>query len=478
VSTTGYIGIVPLVLGILALARPTKRQLPFAALAGVALVAVFGTPLLEAFYRVLPGFNFSRVDRLDVVFMFGFSFLAGYGLDVALSERWRGRMLAVGAGLMVFAALLVLWLRNSGLDLILRETGADLAMSDFLAYASGKMLWFLILAGSAGTLLVLASLKWLSRRKIVGAALVILLADLLVNGAKFKVSQPAREILPPNRLVETLAADQGRWRIAKYKNDVVPANLATLVGIEDIHGYDALNVRHYLEVLGALDSSLVDVSNAALRRRIGPITDEAALASPILDLLNVKYVLSTVATDPGTRLPGAPARGPREAVSRVNQDFLPRAFLVAGARFFPTYDAVLAHMKTPGFDPRREVLLVGQGPGENPAQSLEPGRAEIVKYDETGLVVEVDAKTRCYLVVSDVFYPGWQASVDDGRAALLRADYAFRAVEVEPGPHTVRMTYRPPLFTIGLLFLAAGVALVAVMISSRRGGGPEEGGAD
>lgn len=476
VSTTGYIGILPLVLGILALARPGRRQVPFAVLSGLALLAVFGTPLLHLFYRILPGFNFSRIDRLDVVFMFGFSILAGYGFDAARSERSRGRLLSCGAGLMVFAALLVLWLRNSGLDLILKETGASLTLNGYFAYASGKMLWFLVLAAASGTVLVLASLKWLSRRNLFLAAIVILLADLLTNGVKFKVSQPSGQILPASRMVEALSSDRGEWRIAKYRNDVLPANLATLIGIDDVHGYDALNVRHYLEVLGALDSSLVDVSNAALRRRIGPITSEAALDSPILDLLNAKYVLSTVATDPDKRRIGTAVKGPRQAVAQINNDFLPRAFLVSSARYFPTDEAVLAYMKAGGFDPRREVLLVGQSLSGGETTDLEPGRAEIVKYDETGLVVEVEARTRCFLVVSDVFYPGWRVRVDDARGTLLRADYAFRAVQVEPGVHRVSMTYKPPLFTIGLLFLAAGVALVAVMISSRQRSNPGDGG--
>jgi hypothetical protein len=466
VGTTGYVGILPFLLGVLALAKPSRRLVPFVVLAGLALLAVFGTPLLRIFYHVLPGFNFSRIDRVVVVFMFGLSVLAGYGFDLARSDRARNSLLVCGAIFMVFAALLVLWLRQAGLALILREAGAGLSLGDFLAYASGKMLWFLVLAAASGTLLVLTGLRWLSRRALFIGALAILTADLVSNGAKFKVSQPADQILPESALVDTLTADRGQWRLAKYRNDVLPANLATLVGIDDVHGYDALNVKHYLEVLGALDSSLVDVSNAALRRRIGPITREAALESPVLDLVNAKYVLSTVKTDTGRR----------RAVTLVNEDFLPRALLVGSSRYFPTYDAVLAYMKTNQFDPRHEVLLVGQGLSGDGAPDLEPGRAEIVKYDETGLVVEVDVKTRSFLVVSDVFYPGWRVYVDEAAGTLLRADYAFRAVQVEPGVHTVRMTYRPPFFTIGLLFLAAGAALLAVMISSRHRVGLADGG--
>jgi hypothetical protein len=472
VGTTGYVGVLPLVLALLALVRPNRRMLPFVALGAVALLAVFGTPLLRLFYHVLPGFNFSRIDRVVVIYMFSVSVLAGYGFDAARAGGGRLRLVMCGAGFMVFAALLVLWLRHSGMEMILKQAGDAFSLKECMAYASGKMLLFLVLAALSGTLLVLMGLRWLGQRALFIAALAIVLLDLVPAAAKFKVSQPAGAILPPSSVVNNLTGDRGLWRIAKFRNDVLPANLATLVGIDDVHGYDALNVRHYIEVLGALDSSLIDVSNAALRRRIGPIGLEAALDSRVLDLLNVKYVLRLTRGEGSRRI----------VATRVNEDFLPRAFLVEAPRFLPTYEQVLARMKTAEFDPRREVLLRGDG-GEAataaggavaPGSGGEPGPAEIVKYDATDLEITAEARTRCYLVVSDVYYPGWRAFVDGREAPILRADYAFRAVELRPGRHVVRMTYRPPLFTVGLLFSTAGVALLAVMISSERrrtGGG-------
>ena len=82
--------------------------------------------------------------------------------------------------------------------------------------------------------------------------------------------------------------------------------------------------------------------------------------------------------------------------------------------------------------------------------------------------MDVDAAVPCYLFVSDVHYPGWRAFVDDEEVELLRANYAFRAVKLGPGAHTVRMEYVPLYFRIGLIFSAAGIGLVALLISSRR----------
>jgi len=420
-----------------------------------------------------------------VLFMFGACLLAGYGFDRARAPGAR-TLLGWGAGFVAFAVGLALWLRLAGLGLILKEAGASLALPSYVAYASGKLVWFVVLAAASGAILVLAGLRRLSPRALFIAAIAVLLVDLIPNGVKFKVSQPADQILPKNAVVDSLATIPGQWRIAKYKNDVLPANLPTIVGVDDIHGYDALNVRYYLEMLGALDSSLTDVSNAALRRRIGPITSEAALSSPILNLLNARYVLTAV----------KPPVGRRQIVALANENSLPRAFIVGRAHHFDDYGTMLAYMKRAQFDPRSEVLLQGTVSGEPPVagapgeagrsgvaapsapSAAELGDTRIVQYDATGLTVQVDARTDCYLVVSDVFYPGWQATVDGRAEQVLRADYAFRAVPLEAGSHTVRMMYRSSYFRIGLLFTAAGIALVALMISLRQRRAPAGGGPD
>lgn len=42
------------------------------------------------------------------------------------------------------------------------------------------------------------------------------------------------------------------------------------------------------------------------------------------------------------------------------------------------------------------------------------------------------------LVLSDLWYPGWRARIDNTPAAVLRTDAALRGVIVPPGRHTVR----------------------------------------
>jgi hypothetical protein len=70
----------------------------------------------------------------------------------------------------------------------------------------------------------------------------------------------------------------------------------------------------------------------------------------------------------------------------------------------------------------------------------------------------VSSQSTGWLVLSDVWYPGWQAWVDGEIATLERADYLFRAVEVPAGSHQVEFIYRPYSFYIG-----AVISLITIL---------------
>jgi uncharacterized membrane protein YfhO len=77
------------------------------------------------------------------------------------------------------------------------------------------------------------------------------------------------------------------------------------------------------------------------------------------------------------------------------------------------------------------------------------------------------------LVLGEVYYPGWQASVDGQPAQVLRADIALRAVCLPAGSHTVRFDFRPRDLTMGAIIscLAWGMMIVLAVgewISGRR----------
>ena len=62
--------------------------------------------------------------------------------------------------------------------------------------------------------------------------------------------------------------------------------------------------------------------------------------------------------------------------------------------------------------------------------------------------------------MSDTFYPGWKAYVDERETKIYRADYAFRAIFVPSGKHTVIFSFNPKSFKIGAIISGVGVLLI------------------
>ena len=71
------------------------------------------------------------------------------------------------------------------------------------------------------------------------------------------------------------------------------------------------------------------------------------------------------------------------------------------------------------------------------------GLVEILRYDDTRVELRAKVEAPSYLVLADLDYPGWQATVDGVEASVLRADGVFRAVALPAGEHRVAFAYRP-----------------------------------
>ena len=160
-----------------------------------------------------------------------------------------------------------------------------------------------------------------------------------------------------------------------------------------------------------------------------------------------------------------------------NHRAFPRAFLAATIEVIPDRDALFARMLEEDYRPDRAVVTQEAPSGRLPqAVGEDLGKADIVTYEPALVVIEVDAKEDAVLVLSDAFYPGWRAQVDDDPVDIFPAYYAFRGVVVPAGPHTVEFVYSPWSFHIGLVIstaaLAVGLVVGFICLRTRRRGQP------
>lgn len=154
-----------------------------------------------------------------------------------------------------------------------------------------------------------------------------------------------------------------------------------------------------------------------------------------------------------------------------NRDVLPRAFLATGLDVVPNADAVVGRLKSPTW--RAQQAAVASATEVDASQMFretgDPGQARIVVDQPERVVVDTNAAGRRVLVLTDSFYPGWEATVDGVAQPILPVNVLFRGIVVGPGSHQVVFSYQPASWRLGVILSALGVlGGLAALIFARR----------
>lgn len=145
-----------------------------------------------------------------------------------------------------------------------------------------------------------------------------------------------------------------------------------------------------------------------------------------------------------------------------NRKVLPRAFLVPRAKVTTDKRAGLQALFNQDFDPLKEVIVEEEinFRSQRLAASSQQ-KVNIIKDGENEIELEVETDVSGFLVLSDTYYPGWKAFVDGQPVKTYQANYAFRAIAVGEGKHLVKFVFEPTHWRLGLAI--SGLALLGTL---------------
>ncbi|MEJ2210928.1 MAG: hypothetical protein P8129_18075 [Anaerolineae bacterium] len=400
--------------------------------AGFAALFAVGihSPLFPLLIRVVPGLGWLRVPpRIWLLVAFAFALLAGRGLDAVIRpciSPWDGRRLRLTA-----VAILV-----AGLGL-----GAGLALlgSPPPPAAWAMMAFTLLIAGA-----LLLRRPSLSRPDLLAVGLLVLVAaDLgLVRDAWTEMRSPA-DAFAWGEAAAAYLARQGpapvTFRIYSPSYSL-PQHTALQHGLYLADGTDPIQLDYYADLLAAAGGYTVEHYSPTLP----PVLNDAS-ARPnagLLGLLSVRYVASAFPLDVG----GLVLRKRLgDTYVYENEWFQPRAYVVAESGPGSIADALLV-------------------------DGFRPGPAEVVTYTPNRIVVKADLDRPGLLVLSEVWYPGWQARANGGEVPIERVAGALRGIPLDAGAWTVELRYNPWTAWVGLALsgLTSVAMLGAALVAARR----------
>jgi hypothetical protein len=493
-----YLGILPFLLALVAVGNyglrrawgPARTEEPmtsrawrvvpfFAALVPISLILAMGwnTPVYLWLFNFVPGFGFFQAPaRLLIWYTLAMAVLAGIGaqsfkLTPASRRSWQ--RLLVGA----------LGLTMAGMVGIFILTGRS---QTFLAATMLLGLWLII---SIGLLLVrprprpsFTETSRLSKETFwQWAVLAVVIFDLLgaawpliptLPPAIFRESSSSANFLKAQPGDQRFFVDEEFDYATKFdryfnfksfgppdlsywhslKETLIP-NLGVYAGLASANNYDPLVVGRWQRL-----TDLLKKANAAQR-------------APLLALMHTGYFV-----DDGSHRVGPILYTAGTTTIQQVPDPLPRAYFVPQVYWAKTDAEVISRLTSPDFDYHREVIIMESevkaealrepkapyGQAQDKAEE-ESGTVNVVREAANRVSLQVEAPSAGFVVLTDTFYPGWQAMVDNQPAPIWPANLAFRAVAVEAGSHEIAFSYRPRSFTRGLWISALTLALVVIV---------------
>jgi hypothetical protein len=201
----------------------------------------------------------------------------------------------------------------------------------------------------------------------------------------------------------------------------------------------------------------------------------------LLSLYNVRFLItSRPVQDEALELLGVYDSG---AHLYENHQAMPRAFAVPHHTVISDVQAGLDWMRAPAFDPATTVVLLeppdalaldqaSPAPASLAAQGAEEAgftaQVEVVSYEAQRVIVEAELSAPGWLVLSDTYYSGWEATVDGRSTPVYQANGCVRAVSVPRGQHKVVFRFRPRSFYRGALISSvSAVSWVVIWLAFR-----------
>jgi hypothetical protein len=228
--------------------------------------------------------------------------------------------------------------------------------------------------------------------------------------------------------------------------------------------------HRYVSFLSLKDATTI--RSVSVRWRAG----EGVLAVRSLTLIdeagNVSYPIAKSAIPRGDRW--RRVEDHRETAVYENTNARPRAWLVPEA-IAAGPEEILNAIKTSRladgrpFDPAR-TALVEDSRSAFSAENFDAGAtAEVTRLSGGWADVRTSATSASFLVMSDIYYPGWGVSIDGQPAKLVLTDYTLRGVVVPAGAHRLRFTFQPASLWVGAaISVASLIALGGICVVSRR----------
>ena len=465
-----YSGVIVLIFALIGVLCCRKNYLSwfYAISAFSVLLMAMGSILYYPFAKLIPGLNLSTPTRILYLFGFCVSVLSAFGMEILSNiEKPKKRIIALCVGITGVAFFIALFVHSdSGLQWLWKpkdaiSSGGLNFFSRYISWHSATILKQLVLVVlSSFVCLALLLFKNDKKRLFLFIACIILVTDMGLFGLKYNTISLRKQAYPETPAIRYLKEQDGRFRVVTFgrffHNGLLP------FGIEDVGGYSSFYSNRYAEYVhlaqfGKEKEKPDQFSRWMTLKRFG---------YPLLDLLNVKYLLFP---------PKTPVDSPRlkkvydkDIAIYRNERCFDRAFFVPDYDYCKTDEELKEKLITyTGKNFREKVLLeeLPVLPEKNiKIAELIDEKIELIKYNFNEVEIVANVKQSGFIVISDNYHPDWQVTCNNKIVKLYRGNYVMRAVPVNSGNNIIKMSFNPKFIGFGMWISLIGWSILFILL--------------
>ena len=331
-------------------------------------------------------------------------------------------------------------------------------ISDMRAAMVSSDAWrsvIIILIGFA--LLFAYKLKKLRADYMIAALLVLCLVDMWQEDKRYlndEMFVPKSERDMPQQPTATdieINKDKSLdYRVLNFASNTFNEN-ETSYFHKSIGGYHPAKLRRYQEMIDAYIAPEMQKAMQAIAAKGGNMQQvDGVKLFPVLNMLNTKYFIFPLQGGATIPLKNIYAQGNGWFVDKIDYVADANAEYAEVGKIDVRHEAVA--------DKQFEAVL-GQAKANDSTATV-----KLDKYEPNNLQYTVNSKNGGIVVFSEIYYPGWKATVDGQSVELGRVNYILRAVNVKPGKHIVVLDFHPTSIstTETIAYISIVILLLAI----------------